>query len=225
MGAPEAGSSPELTLVPCCCSVLLEAASSSWLRSCWSSWWANRSSTMCRRFLSRESPLPCPGQCPETVGLGVSGRAAPSLQKKGGSALGHVPCGLCDTTQLSSLVPGPPLVGAGSPGSRALPTSALPVCSLCGQGFLQPLQPPRQHQREELGRPQASGTLTTGVPFPQYYPHWHHCGPHPATGPPSQARALAMDYLRLDPTWTPSHLPLHIWPPPDSMDSQGPHEP
>lgn len=42
----------------CCCSVQPEAALVSWHRSSWSSWWANRSSITCKRFLSRESTHP-----------------------------------------------------------------------------------------------------------------------------------------------------------------------
>ncbi|XP_073866872.1 anoctamin-7 isoform X6 [Macaca fascicularis] len=52
----------QATTTPCLESAMrsarLEAASSSWHRSSWSSWWASRSSTTCRRSSSRESPTP-----------------------------------------------------------------------------------------------------------------------------------------------------------------------
>lgn len=59
---------PALTEVRLC-SVALEAASSSWRRSSWSSWWVSKSSTTHRRFLSRECPdTPAPGANPGTLG-------------------------------------------------------------------------------------------------------------------------------------------------------------
>lgn len=68
---------PRANLKPRCCSVRPEAASSSWHRSSWSSWWASRSSTTCRRFSSREPPHPALGSSQGPWDLGASGRAAP----------------------------------------------------------------------------------------------------------------------------------------------------
>lgn len=183
--------------------MLLEAASSSWLRSYWSSWWASRSSTMCRRSSSRESPPPCPRQCPGTVELAVP--AAPSLApacrrralldpdassaERGGSALGHLPHGRCDTTSVAAR--------ATFGGSRK-PTSALPVC-ICSCS--------RQHRGRSQGRPQASGALTTRVPSPQCYFQW---SPSRLLGPLPRPEPLQWTARG----WTqPGHLPtslLHI---------------
>lgn len=176
----------------------------SWRRSSWSSWWASRSSTTCRRSSSRESTPPCPGSDQGPWDLGVSGAAAPSPAwkkrwREGGSgaswtsrpqlqasgracpqpsapgALCHpTPCGCC-LGFLKVSCPGASSCVRGVLASRAHPCPGWPIS-------LQPTLAGPGHSSSTPASRAAPARSTEApgfrcLPSPQCHHHWHHCGP------------------------------------------------